>query len=195
MSNITQKWVNVLLPFTGNYGSKLSGTELAMLSKTPQQTASRHLNALVKQSLLDYEKQGRNKLYHFDHSKHSTKTIYEILENHKGISFQQKLKEVFAIINEMLGHAESLIIFGSYSAYSFDKSSDLDIVVIGKYNKREIKKMKQRQTIQINEHYVSYEDFGKLIKSKNPLAIEILKSHIIFGNVSKIVDIFLEATS
>lgn len=195
MSNITQNWVDILLPFTGNYGNKLSGTELARLSNMPQQTACRQLNGLVRQNALEYIIQGRNKLYYFDHSKQSTKSIYEILENHKGIMFQQRAKDAFPIINEFLKHAKSLIIFGSYSSYTFDKSSDLDMVLLGKCNKDEIKRIKHNMTIQISEHFVSYDEFFRLTKSKKPLAVEILKNHIIFGNLSRIVALFLEATT
>jgi len=195
MGNITHKWVNILLPFTGNYGGMLSGTELAKLSNTPQQTASRYLNELVRQNLIGYSTQGRNKLYHFDHSKQSTKTVYEILESHKGIIFQQKAMEAFTVIAEMLGCTESLIVFGSYSSYTFDESSDLDVVLVGKCDKEKIKRIKQRQTMRINEHYVSYEEFESMIKSGNPLSIEILKNHVVFGDVSKIVSVFIRASS
>ncbi len=195
MSDITQKWVNILLPFTANYAKRLSGTELARLSDTSQQTASRHLNYMVKKNFIEYARQGRNKLFYFNYSKQSTKNILEILENHKGIIFQQKEKETFTVVNELLTHAESIIIFGSYSAYTADKHSDLDIVIVGNCSKPDIKKIKQRQTMQINEHYVSYQEFAQLLKSKNALAVEILKNHIIFGNVSKVVDMFIEATA
>jgi len=83
-----------------------------------------------------------------------------------------------------------LIIFGSYASDSFSKESDLDIVILGRCNKEEIKKIKQKQIIQINEHHVSYIEFARILKSKNPLSIEIMKNHVLFGEVSKIVDIF-----
>ena len=87
-------------------------------------------------------------------------------------------------------YCESLIVFGSYASGNFSKESDLDIVILGKSNKEQIKKIKQKQIIQINEHYISYIEFAKILKSKNPLSIEIMKNHILFGNVSKIIDIF-----
>ncbi len=195
MSEITQKWVGILLPFTGSYGGRLSGTELARLSKVPQQTASRQLNELARKNLLAYQKQGRNKLYFFDHSRESTKSIYQILENHKGIIFHQKAGEVFETISGFLRHAETLIIFGSYSSYAFDGSSDLDLIFVGNCSKEEIKRIKRLQSLLINEHYVSYDELAGLLKSRNPLTVEVLKNHIIFGDVSRIVGIFLAATA
>jgi predicted nucleotidyltransferase len=99
------------------------------------------------------------------------------------------------IASELLRHSESAIVFGSYSSYSYGKTSDLDIVLLGNCDKEGIEKTKQKQIIQISEHCISYDEFSKTLKSKNPLAIEILKNHTIFGNVSKVVGIFMEATS
>ena len=55
LSNITQIWVRILMPFSNNYSVKISASELARLSKVPQQSASRHLNNLVKLNLIDYD--------------------------------------------------------------------------------------------------------------------------------------------
>lgn len=51
LSNITQKWVDLLIPYSNDYSSKFSANELSRKSKIPQQTASRYLNKLVKFTL------------------------------------------------------------------------------------------------------------------------------------------------
>ena len=190
LSNITQKWVDLLIPFSDNYSAESSASELARKSKIPQQTASRLLNKLVKLNLINYTKKGKNKLFYFDLEKQTTKIILNFIENQKALQFQLKIKEIPVVINEILKYCESLIIFGSYASDSFSKESDLDIVILGRSNKEEIKKIKQKQIIQINEHHVSYIEFARILKSKNPLSIEIMKNHVLFGEVSKIVDIF-----
>ncbi len=190
LSNITQKWVDLLIPFSGSYSAKLSASELARESKIPQQTSSRLLNKLVRLNLINYEKIGKNKLFYFDLEKQTTKIILNFIENQKALQFHLKIREISVVMNEILKYCESLIIFGSYASGNFSKESDLDIVILGKYNKEEIKKIKQKQIIQINEHYASYNEFAKILKSKNPLSIEIMKNHVLSGDVSKIVDIF-----
>lgn len=190
MGNITQKWVDLLMPFSNNYSAKLSASELAKKSKIPQQTASRLLNKLVKFNLINYIKEGKNKLFYFDLEKQTTRIILNLIENQKSLQFQLKIKSMAVIINEILKCCESLIIFGSYALGDFDRESDLDIVLLGKYDKEQIKKIKQKQIIQINEHYTSYSEFTKILKSKNPLSIEIMKNHILFGDFSKIMNIF-----
>jgi predicted nucleotidyltransferase len=193
MSNITQKWVNLLIPFTTGYGQKFTESELARLSKIPQQTASRHINSLIKKNILNYEKQGKNKMIFLDISKQTTFTLLQTIENSKTLEFQQKEKEASLIINDMLKHSESIILFGSYAAFKPDKESDIDIVIIGKAEKEKIKSIKQKYNIEINEHYATYEEFAKSLKNKTPLAIEIIKNHILFGNTSKIVQTIMEA--
>lgn len=190
MSDITQKWVGLLNPFSNNYSARFSASELSRKSKIPQQSSSRYLNKLVKLNLIDYIKEGKNKLFYFELKKQTTKIIFNLIENQKALQFQLKNKKIAIIINELLKHGDGIIIFGSYASGKFHGDSDLDLIILGKSNKDEIKKIKQKQIIEINEHYVSYKEFEKILKSRNPLAIEILQNHILFGDVSKIVEIF-----
>lgn len=190
MSNITQKWVNLLQPFSENYSAKLSASEIARRSKIPQQTVSRSLNNLTKLNLIDYVKKGKNKLFYFNLAKETTKLMLNAIEIQKSLEFQLKRKDIAIIVNEILRFSESLIIFGSYASGKPDKESDIDLVIVGKCNKKDIKKIKDRQIIEINEHYISYEEFGKMLKSKNALAREIMLNHLLLGDVSKIVGLF-----
>ncbi len=191
MSNITQKWIYVLLPFSDNYSAKLSASELSRTSKIPQQTTSRYLNKLTRLNLVSYGKEGKNKLFYFDLEKQTTRTVLNLVESQKSLEFQLRVKEIAVIVNEILRHCESLIVFGSYVSGNFNKESDLDIVILGSHDREQIKRIKQKQIIEINEHYVSYNEFAKILTSRNPLSIEIMKNHVLFGDVSKIVHIFL----
>lgn len=191
MGNITQKWVKILVPFASGYDQKFTESELSKLSKIPQQTASRHLNNLVKKNLVSYERQGRNKLFYIDLKMQTAFTLLQIIENYKSLEFQQKVNEASVAINELSSCAESIIVFGSYSLYKFDEDSDLDLIAAGKSDKRRIKAIKLKYPIGINEHYVSYKELTVLLKKRNPLALEVLKNHILFGNTSKIVHIFM----
>ncbi len=193
MSEFTQKWVDVLVPFSSYYSAKLSASQLSKKTKIPQQTISRLMNKLVLLNLVNYEKIGKNKLFYFDLKSQKSRILLNIIENQKAMRFQLEAEDAAIIINEILNHCESLIVFGSYASGKNKKDSDLDIVILGKNNKEKIKKIKQKQIIEVNEHYISYSGFLQKLKSKNPLAIEIMKNHVLFGDVSKIVDILLRA--
>jgi len=190
MSNITQKWLELLFVYSTDYSAKFSVSELARKSDIPQQTASRYLDKLSRMNLINYVFEGKNKLFYFELTKPTTRIIFNLVEGCKALEFQTKEK-ITGVINDILKHCESLIVFGSYASKKYNKESDLDIVIFGKKD-NQIKKIKQSQIIEINEHYINYDEFLGLLNEKNPLAIEILKNHIIFGDVSKIVDIFIK---
>lgn len=191
LSDITQKWVDLLIPYTTNYHGRFSASELSRRTKIPQQTASRYLNKLSRLNLVNYVKEGRNKLYYLDTKRQTTKQILNLIENQKALQFHLKSKEIAVIIDEILKYSETVIVFGSYASYSFNKESDLDLVILGRQNREEIAKIKQRQTIEINENNLSYSEFAKTIKARNPLSLEIIENHVLSGNISKVVDLFL----
>ena len=55
-----------------------------------------------------------------------------------------------------------------------------------------IRKIKERYSLEINEHYLTDAEFKKISLSRNALSIEIAKNHVLFGNVSNLVEIFIE---
>lgn len=193
MTNVGQICLDILIPFTNDYNSKLTASEISRIIKTPRRTVSRHLNKLVSLNLIGYEKSGKNKLFYFDIKKQTTNMILNLIENYKALKFQLKSKKIAVIINEILNYCESLIVFGSYASGEYNKSSDLDVVILGRHNEERINKIKEKQTMEINEHYISYNKFLEVLKSRNALSLEIMKNHVLFGNVSKVVDIFLES--
>ena len=186
-SNITQKWVTLLIPFSGNYSEKLSATEISKRCRIPQQTVSRGLNELSENNLISYRIEGRNKLFYIDLKKLSSKNILNIIENHKSLTFLLENKDIHVILNDILPTCNGLMIFGSYAKGTASTISDLDIVIFR--SKRKIDDIKRRYTTEINEHYTSYSEFSKLLKKENPLSIEIAEKHVMFGNISKMVDI------
>jgi hypothetical protein len=194
MGNITQKWVNMLIPFTAGYSKRYTESELGVLTKIPQQSASRYLKHLADQNLVRYDMQGRNKLFSLDLSSALSSTLLATLENHKALAFLQKAKEGAIIINELMAYAEIIILFGSYASDRQGKGSDMDLVIVGAAQRDRIRALKRQYPIEINEHYMSRAEFRRALSSKNALVQEILQNHIIFGNSSPIVQMILEAS-
>lgn len=187
MSNITQKWVYAFLPYLKNYSLRLSESEISRKSGVPQQTVSRIVGKFVDRGILDFEKKGRNKLFFFKDS-YESKTIFKILENFNALGFSSK--KVFPVIEDLLSSCEALVVFGSYAKAKEKKESDLDLVVFGEANKRAIKRAKNKANFEINEHYFGFDEFLDLLRKKDSFALEVLDSHVAFGNVSKVVDVF-----
>ena len=80
-SNITQKWVEVLAPFSGDYSAKLSASEVSRRCRMPQQTVSRVLNSLSSLNIISYTKNGKNKLFYLDLEQQKSKIVLNLIEN------------------------------------------------------------------------------------------------------------------
>ena len=187
MANISQNWLKVLVPFASEYNKKFSGSELSRIIKVPQRSVSRYLSELVDNALLKFEIRGKNKFYYLDLKDEKTKILINIIENKKALEFQLRNSKISVIINEFLDNGKGVILFGSYACGKEDLKSDLDLIVF--YSKN-IDKIKSHYSIDINVHEIKYSEFKKVLHEKNPLSIEILKNHILFGDVSVIIDIF-----
>jgi predicted nucleotidyltransferase len=186
IGNFTQNWVKLLLPFTNDYRGKLTGSQLARLTGTPQQTASRLLQQLEARRLLGYEHNGRNKLY-FIPENVTTLPLLTLLEAAKALSFQER-KPVAVLLSELLAHCESIIVFGSYAKNEERQDSDLDLIIVQPENQKAIKDIKRISTVQINEEYVTYSQL-RATRSR-PLWTEIQESHVFLGDTEKLIRIF-----
>jgi len=192
MSDVGQLCPDVLKAYLKNYSLKLSASEIAKEVKIERRTVSRILNKLVIFNLINYFIQGKNKLFYFDLKKMSTFSLLNLVEINNSINFNFKNKEVSVIISKLLDFFEGIIVFGSYASSKEKDGSDLDIVLLGEKNNHILEDIKKISLIEINEHFVNYKEFKEILKRKNPLAIEISKNHVLFGNFSAIIKIFLE---
>ena len=187
LANISQNWLNILIPFSYNYNEKFSGSELSRILSTPQRSVARYLSQLDENNLLKFEIRGKNKFYYLDLENKKIKILMNLLENQKSLKFQLKNSKIAVIINEFLDNGEGVILFGSYACGKEDVKSDLDLVV---FNSKNTDKIKSHYSIEINVHEIKYSEIKKILDEKYPLALEILNNHILFGDVSKMVDIF-----
>jgi predicted nucleotidyltransferase len=192
MSNIGQLYPNVLFPYLKDYSLKFSASEISREVNIERRTVSRILNNLVKKGFMDYLIQGKNKLFYFDLDKNTSFSFFNLVEIHNSLDFELKNKEVSILINKLTSLAEGIIVFGSYASEKNKKDSDLDLILFGKVNLEEFKKIKSLSQIKIHEEIISYSEFKKILESKNHLSIEISKNHILFGDFSKLVKIFME---
>jgi len=189
VSDVTQKWVDALIPFTSNYSAKKTATELSKLSGISQQTLSRIMNFLSKLNLIDYSHEGKNKLFYLGKDKLSTGSLLVILEEVKAINFNINFPRESLIIKKLLDYCEGIILFGSYASGNFKKDSDLDLVLIGKCDMKKIAEIIKSSPLEIHEQIVSYSEFQKNVKDKTAISKEILNNHILFGDVNRMVNI------
>ncbi|MBD3163849.1 hypothetical protein GF323_01505 [Candidatus Woesearchaeota archaeon] len=185
------KKIDIISLYLDDYKKHLSGREIARILKINPQTALNHLNGLVDKKIIIFEKKGKNKEYIINLTSQKARILLEIAEECSSLKKLDK-KEISLLIKEILPFAESVVLFGSFAKDREKSDSDIDLVIAGKADKEEIGKIKKRHPRQVNIEYISYKDFASSLKKKKALALEILNAHIIFGNVSKIVDIYFQ---
>lgn len=185
------KKIDIISLFAKDYSGKLSGREIARLIKINHQTALNHLNDLVTEGILNYEIKGRNKEYYLDLKNLKTRMLLEVAESIKSLD-RLRLKELGFIIEEILPFTDAIILFGSFASLDYNKESDIDLILVGKSDKERIRKITSRYNRKVNIEYVSLNDFAKSLKDKKALAVEIVKNHVFYGDISRIVKILLE---
>ena len=182
LTNIGQKWPEILIPFSFDYKIKLTASEISKKSDLPLRTISRVLIKLVKINLLKYDFEGKNKKYFFNLENPQSKLVLQIVES---LKFSFDKKDIFVLLIEIISQRET-VLFGSHAKNISTESSDIDLLVIGK-NSEKIKDIVREQQKEINIHFSTIKEFEKLLNKKQALAIEIMKNHIVFGG-SQFID-------
>ena len=113
------------------------------------------------------------------------------IELHKSSEFLNKNFKIKEIINK-LNITHPTLIFGSYAKETQKKDSDLDMLIVGEYNKNIVKKTSKFFDLEINVKSITSEDLIKAIKNKEILINEIIKDHIIINGFEFFTNAFLD---
>jgi len=184
MANMSQNWLEVLVPFSHEYNKKLTGSEISRIVKIPQRSVLRYLEKLVKINLLRVEIRGRNKFYYFDLNNKKSKLILNMIENYKSVIFS--FKTSLWVYLEKLCEFGTFVLFGSHVKGYATKDSDIDIVIFARKTQK-IKQVLEEMPVQV--HFIDLKEFEKILFSGKVLAREIVKSHVVFGDVSSFTNI------
>jgi len=185
------KELDVMELYLDDYSKTFSGRTIAGKTALSPQTALSNLNQMVKEQILSFTVRGRNKEYKLNLENLQTRIMLEMAESYKAIRRLQN-KELNILLSETAPYCESIILFGSFASWTETKDSDIDLVIVGRADKGKIRQIRNKYSREINIEFISLSDLKKSFKEKKALAIEILKKHILFGNIKPIIDIFLE---
>ena len=110
--------------------------EIARTLNESHSTILRKINELLKENVLDYKKEGKNKIFFIKNNLKSKNYIYSA-EIHKLNSLLKKHPELSIILEDIKKDFSKgmIILFGSYSRGEDVKNSDIDIAVIGRKEK------------------------------------------------------------
>ena len=168
--------------FLGDYSIGLTGSFISKKKKLNQKTTANYLYVLEKEGILKSKIQGKNKNYSLNlNNKEILKNYILAVEHIRTLEFCKKhlvINEISEKINEYING--TALIFGSYAKGVQKKNSDLDILVIGKCNEKEIEKIGKTYNIEISLKI--YSKFKKDILTK-----EAMKNHIFIKNSELII--------
>jgi len=163
--NITSEILNVL------FGEEIHARALAKRLDINHMTVMRNLKELVSENVLEFRKEGRNKVYFLKKNMEARnyELISELYKLNKTLEKYPELRKTIKNIqqNKEIGLA---ILFGSYAKGTANKNSDIDVFIETKDRnlKKELELLNSRLSVKIGE----YDRSSSLIK-------EIEKNHVI----------------
>ncbi|KHO52993.1 MAG: hypothetical protein QT05_C0011G0005 [archaeon GW2011_AR13] len=149
--------------------------EIARLINEPHSTVLRKINQLVKDSILDYKTEGKNKSF-FIKRNIKARNYVHLSEIYKLNKLLDKSPQMSIILEDVKNNFSKgmIILFGSYAKGNETKNSDIDIYLETNDNKikNKIKELNSKLSIKIGEFDLN----SLLIK-------EIIKNHVIIRGV------------
>jgi len=162
--------------------------EIARTLNESHSTIVRKINELAKDNVLDYKKEGKNKVFFIKNNLKAKNYIYSA-EIHKLNQLLKKHPELSIIFEDIKKNFPKgmIILFGSYAKGIPKQDSDIDIYLETNNNtiKNKVKEINSKLSIKIGK----FDNKSLLIK-------EIIKNHIIIRGLEDFyerVDFFKEA--
>jgi len=149
--------------------------EIARILKESHSTVLRKINDFVKENVLDYKKEGKNKVFFIKNNLKARNRVYsaEIYKLSKLLEKHPELNIIFWDIRKNFKKG-MIILFGSYAKGIPKKASDIDVYMetTDKKTKNTIEDLNSRINVKIGKFDVN-----------SLLVREIIKNHVIIGGV------------
>lgn len=155
---------------------------IARMLKASHSTVLRKLNILLKNNVLDYKVEGKNKIFFIKNNLQAKNYIFNA-ERYKLIKLLKKYPHLNIIIDDIIKKTRGkiVILFGSYAKFIAKKDSDIDIYI--DTNDEKIKREVESINSKIKVKIGSFDESSLLIK-------EIIKNHI---NLKGVEDFYEKA--
>jgi predicted nucleotidyltransferase len=186
---LNNKNVKIMAPFLSDYNASLTASTIANKYNLNQKSVSNLLNSLEKDSFLKSRIDGRNKLFYLNLDNPIIDHLISLIEHFRTGEFYKENPLIREISLKLLDISDGIvIIFGSYAKQRHKSYSDLDILIIGKYNESKFDKISEIYKIDINVKNYPLNILKKVIKNQDPLIEEVIKNHIILKGVQEFVE-------
>lgn len=175
---MVHKWYNVkyeivLLLIKG----KTHVRGLAQALKMSHSTVLRKLNELVKENVLDYKIEGKNKVFYLRKNLQAKAFVF-IAEHYKLTKLFIAYPEMEVIIEELLKNTgkSMVVLFGSHAKFTAKQDSDIDVYV--EISDRRLKNKLDSIHSKLSIKIGSFDLEADLVK-------EIIKNHVILKGVEE----------
>ncbi len=162
--------------------------EIARILNESHSTILRRINKLLKENILDYKKEGKNKIFFIKNNLKSKNYIYSA-EIYKLNKVLKKYSELSIILEDIKKNFSKgmIILFGSYAKGNPKQNSDIDVYLeTNNYKiKNKISELNSKLSIKIGN-----------FDTKSLLIKELIKNHIILRGLEDFyekIDFFKES--
>lgn len=140
-------------------------------------TVLRKLNKLVKENVLDYKIEGKNKVFFIRKNLQAKNYVFNA-ERYKLLKLLKKHPELSVVIEDILKKCKErlIVLFGSNAKFTEKKDSDIDVYV--ETRSRKVKEELESVHSRIKVKIGNFNTNSQLIK-------EIIKNHIILRSVEE----------
>jgi predicted nucleotidyltransferase len=179
--NITENHLRVLSLFTKGLYREFYVREAQKILKMSLGSSQKILGDIERRGVLESQTRGKIKVYRLRKTELSIDYLL-LAEDYKKISFLQDkpmIREILAKITPFI--RGTAMVFGSYAKETQSKDSDLDIFIIGDYDKKEIRKISQAYGIEVSIKSYPLEAFRNSARN-DFLVKEIIDNHVLFLN-------------
>lgn len=184
--NITENHLIVLALFSKSFNKEYHIREVAKLTTLSPRSAQLMLAEFEKKGVLQSRIRGKIKAYLLRNADIAKEYLF-LVEQYKLLIFLEKHQIVKEIISKIRPHINGIgIIFGSYAKETENKSSDLDVFIVGDCDKAEIKKISKTYGIEINLKQYPLDKFKSNLR-EDILIKEVLENHIVFLNSEQLI--------
>ena len=185
--DITEHHLMVLSLFTRGYDSEYYIREVCRHLPMSHGTAQSVLHSLEKRNVLASVTKGKTRLFRLTNSTEASQYC-KFCELYKRLIFISEQIYAGEILERMHQYIDGMYaVFGSYAKGSAQEDSDLDLLIVGTYDREKTDKTAALFGMEINIQNYEKCAFESNIKT-DPLLREIMKDHVIFGNVEYFVD-------
>jgi len=180
------KYHEILKQFLGDFNRKIYGRNLIEKVKLSQKNIAITLNELEENNVLTSQKAGNMKYFSLNKENPLIVRYLILAEIDSSIEFLRNNPKINHIISTIIKN-QIIVVFGSYAKGLQKKDSDLDLLIIGNYDKKKIREIRENYGIKISIKNTSKKGFIKSMKEKNMLMNEILNNHIILSGYEEFV--------